>query len=255
MSIEDRAEQPGDVPASRRRGGLATTRSGHQENERSFFCRICHRSERGLWVPAGWYLLERAPGGKGRHLRLGLYCSVACLIAAGRMLEEGAAVHARRLELPSEEDRRRERQRVVEIAQTLLSGGMSIRQAADSLDIPAFTLRAWLKEAGVHLEPVATRQETDRVTAATAAAHVRERPSAGRHPVSVLNEWAQQGRITPPEWEVSVSGPSHAPVFTVTVSACPDGSGRAVSASGEGTSKAAARTAAATSLLSLLGPG
>ncbi|MEV4245868.1 hypothetical protein AB0J63_20945 [Streptosporangium canum] len=50
---------------------------------------VCQRAERGVWVPAGWYLLERAPGGKGRHLRLGLYCSVACLIAAGQMLEEG----------------------------------------------------------------------------------------------------------------------------------------------------------------------
>ncbi|MEU4411321.1 hypothetical protein AB0F88_43045 [Streptosporangium sp. NPDC023963] len=119
------------VPASRRRGGLAATRGGlaatrgglaairggHQESERSFFCRICQRAERGVWVPAAWYLLERAPGGKGRHIRLGLYCSVACLVCAGEMLEAGAAEHAARMDLPTEEDRRRERARVVEVAQ------------------------------------------------------------------------------------------------------------------------------------------
>ncbi|GAA4210810.1 hypothetical protein GCM10022252_79110 [Streptosporangium oxazolinicum] len=53
-------EQLQQVPASRRRGGLAATRSDHQESERSFFCRVCQRAERGVWVPTGWYLLERA---------------------------------------------------------------------------------------------------------------------------------------------------------------------------------------------------
>ena len=70
----DRREE---VPVSRRRGGLAATRGGWQQTERSFFCRSCQMVERGVWVPAGWYLLERAPGGRGRHLRLGLYCSLA----------------------------------------------------------------------------------------------------------------------------------------------------------------------------------
>ncbi|WP_329087716.1 MULTISPECIES: hypothetical protein [unclassified Streptosporangium] len=143
------------VPASRRRGGLVTTRGGHQEGERSFFCRICQRAERGMWVPAGWYLLERAPGGKGRHIRLGLYCSVACLVRAGEMLEAGAAEHAARMDLPTEEDRRRERARVVDIAQTLLSGGLTIRQAAESLNVETFTLKTWLKEAGIQISPAA----------------------------------------------------------------------------------------------------
>ncbi|MGN9788540.1 hypothetical protein ACTMTF_44565 [Nonomuraea sp. ZG12] len=127
-------------------GGLAATRGGHQESERSFFCRICQRAERGVWVPAGWYLLERAPGGKGRHIRLGLYCSVACLVRAGEMLEAGAAEHAARMDLPTEEDRRRERARVTDIAQTLLSGGLTIRQAAESLNVETFTLKTWRRK-------------------------------------------------------------------------------------------------------------
>ncbi|WP_031173125.1 hypothetical protein [Streptosporangium roseum] len=88
MSTDEQQLQ--QVPASRRRGGLAAARGGHQEAERSFFCRICQRAERGVWVPAGWYLLERAPGGKGRHIRLGLYCSIACLVAAGQTLSFAA---------------------------------------------------------------------------------------------------------------------------------------------------------------------
>ncbi|MFC4059085.1 putative dsRNA-binding protein [Planomonospora corallina] len=244
MSIDELNVPDDRVPASRRRGGLAATRSGHQQNERSFFCRVCQRVERGLWVPTGWYLLERAPGGRSRHLRLGLYCSVACLVQAGRMLEEGAAIHARCTDLPSEEDRRRERRRVIEISQTLLSGGMSIREAAGSLGIPAFTLRSWLKEAGITVERAAVPQETTRPAA-----------PAGHHPVSVLNEWAQQGRITAPEWEMASSGPPHAPAFTATVSARPAGADLALSASGEGTSKTEARTAAAAALLALIGTG
>ncbi|GAT67321.1 ribonuclease II [Planomonospora sphaerica] len=125
MSIDEPSPRVDQVPASRRRGGLAATRSGHQETDRSFFCRVCQRTERGLWVPADWYALERVPGGRGRHVRLGLYCSVACLVAAGQMPADGAAAHAQRMNLPNEEDRRREHQRVVDVAQTLLGGGMS----------------------------------------------------------------------------------------------------------------------------------
>ncbi|GGL50109.1 putative dsRNA-binding protein [Planomonospora parontospora] len=252
MSIDEprqRSEQP---PPSRRRGALAATRSGHQENERSFFCRICQRSERGIWVPAGWYLLERAPGGRGRHLRLGLYCSVTCLIQAGQMLEEGAAAHAQRMSLPSEEDRRRERQRVVDVAQTLLSDGMSVRQAADSLKVPTFTLRTWLKEAGIRIDQAAAAQEAARIAVATTAVSAGEPLTVEHHPISVLNEQEQQGRISPLEWQVTSTGPSHAPAFTATVSTRIITDDRSVSATGTGASKAAARAAAAAALLSEL---
>ncbi|MEU4539836.1 hypothetical protein AB0G15_33805 [Streptosporangium sp. NPDC023825] len=223
------------VPASRRRGGLAATRGGHQESERSFFCRICQRAERGVWVPAGWYLLERAPGGKGRHIRLGLYCSVACLVRAGEMLEAGAAEHAARMDLPTEEDRRRERARVVEVAQTLLSGGLTIRQAAESLNVETFTLKAWLKEAGIQISPAAAAPVTAGSPGLSAGTG-----SGERHPVSVLNELTQQGRIEAVAWAVESTGPSHAPSFTAAAVTRLLATGTTVRGEGSGASKAAA---------------
>jgi dsRNA-specific ribonuclease len=230
------------VPASRRRGGLAATRGGHQESERSFFCRICQRAECGLWVPAGWYLLERAPGGKGRHIRLGLYCSVTCLVRAGEMLEAGAAEHAARMDLPTEEDRRRERARIIEIAQTLLSGGLTIRQAAESLKVETFTLKAWLKEAGIQISPAASAPVT--ATATGSSGSSSETGPGERHPVSVLNEQTQQGRIESVTWTVNSTGPSHAPDFTAAAATRLLATGTPVRGQGSGASKAAARAAA-----------
>ncbi|GAA3517217.1 hypothetical protein GCM10023075_79670 [Streptosporangium album] len=40
---------------------------------------------------------------------------------------------------------------MIEIAQTPLGGGMTIRQAAESLNVQTFTLKAWLKEAGIQI--------------------------------------------------------------------------------------------------------
>ncbi|MEV6866670.1 putative dsRNA-binding protein [Streptosporangium subroseum] len=241
-------EQQLPVPASRRRGGLAATRGGHQESERSFFCRVCQRAERGVWVPAGWYLLERAPGGKGRHIRLGLYCSVACLVRAGEMLEEGAAEHAARMDLPTEADRRRERERVIEVAQTLLSGGLSIRQAAESLNVATFTLKAWLKEANIQIG----QASISHAAAPTPASGTPALTPREHHPVSVLNEWTQQGRIDGVDWHLEATGPSHAPAFTATATTHPAGAKGPISAQGSGASKAAARAAAAAALLARL---
>ncbi|MEV4187809.1 hypothetical protein AB0J28_40905, partial [Streptosporangium canum] len=234
MSTDEQQLQ--QVPASRRRGGLAAARGGRQESERSFFCRICQHAERGVWVPAGWYLLERAPGGKGRHIRLGLYCSVTCPVKAGQMLEEGAAEHAARMDLPTEEDRRRERTRVIEVAQTLLGGGMTIREAAESLNVQTFTLKTWLKEAGIQIGQASIAHVAASTSTSTTAAPTpvpRE-----HHPVSVLNEWTQQGRIDGVDWQVEASGPSHAPAFTATATTRPAGTKRPVSAQGSGASKA-----------------
>ncbi|MEV4753453.1 putative dsRNA-binding protein [Streptosporangium amethystogenes subsp. fukuiense] len=244
------------VPASRRWGGLAATWAGYQEVERSFFCRVCQRAERGLWVPAGWYLLERAPGGKGRHIRLGLYCSVACLVRAGEMLEAGAAEHAARMDLPTEEDRRRERARIIEIAQTLLSGGLTIRQAAENLKVETFTLKTWLKEAGIQISPAPSLSAP--VTAKTkTTATGASGPSSGtdpgeRHPVSVLNEQTQRGRIEAVTWTVNSTGPSHAPDFTAAAATRLLATGTPVRGQGSGASKAAARAAAAAALLARL---
>ncbi|MEU3170230.1 putative dsRNA-binding protein [Streptosporangium sp. NPDC006930] len=196
-------------------------------------------------MPAGWYLLERAPGGKGRHIRLGLYCSVDCLVRAGEMLEAGAAKHAARMDLPTEEDRRRERARVVEVAQTLLSGGLTIRQAAESLNVETFTLKGWLKEAGIQISPAAP------VAAGSPGLSVGV-GSGERHPVSVLNELTQQGRIEAVAWTVTSTGPSHAPAFTAAAATRLLATNTPVRGEGNGASKTAARATAAAALLARL---
>jgi hypothetical protein len=48
---------------------------------RPYFCRTCGREQVGLYVPRGWYSLCRHAGDMARPLRLGIYCSVECLIA------------------------------------------------------------------------------------------------------------------------------------------------------------------------------
>ncbi|WP_449061528.1 putative dsRNA-binding protein [Planomonospora algeriensis] len=68
----------------------------------------------------------------------------------------------------------------------------------------------------------------------------------------MLNEQAQQGRISAPEWQVASTGPSHAPAFTATVATRPADGERLVSATGTGASKAVARAVAAAALLSAL---
>ncbi|WP_440103718.1 putative dsRNA-binding protein [Streptosporangium sp. H16] len=204
-------------------------------------------------MPTGWYLLERAPGGKGRHIRLGLYCSVACLVRAGEMLEAGAAEHAARMDLPTEEDRRRERARVVDIAQTLLSGGLTIRQAAESLNVETFTLKAWLKEAGIQISPAAAAPVT--ACSSGSSGSPGGVGSGERHPVSVLNELTQQGRIEAVTWTVESAGPSHAPTFTATAATRLLATNTPVRGQGSGASKAAARAAAAAALLAHLDAG
>jgi ribonuclease-3 len=67
---------------------------------------------------------------------------------------------------------------------------------------------------------------------------------APKHPKSALQEWAAANNRRPPEYSiVDRSGPNHAPRFTVKVAI-----GK-LDATAEGTSKAAAETAAAAALL------
>src|SRR5271166_1200248 len=49
------------------------------------------------------------------------------------------------------------------------------------------------------------------------AAALPEAPLSQRNPVAVLNEWAQRGDIAALCYQLAASGPSHAPVFTCTV--------------------------------------
>ena len=94
-------------------------------------------------------MLERAVGGGGRHLRIGLYCSLDCLATAGDSLAEAERAAGARQGLPVGVER--DRARLVDIAQTLLHQGATIRAAGDELDVPTSTLRHWLREAGVRV--------------------------------------------------------------------------------------------------------
>ncbi|MEV4249863.1 putative dsRNA-binding protein [Streptosporangium canum] len=135
---------------------------------------------------------------------------------------------------------------MIEIAQTLLGGGMTIREAAESLNVQTFTLKAWLKEAGIQIGQAS-------IAHAAASTSTTATPMPGEHhPVSVLNEWTQQGRIDGVDWQVEASGPLHTPAFTATATTRPAGTKRPVSAQGSGASKAAARAAAAVALLARL---
>ncbi len=260
-------------PAARypRRGAdAAASRPFGQSAERSFYCRSCRLTARGRWIPAGWYVLERAAGGGGRHLRVGLYCSLDCLAAAGGGLaaaEQGAGA---RLGLPA--GAARGRARLVEIAQTLLHQGATIRAAGDELGVPTSTLRHWLREAGVRVgadgtltgsaAPAPSPPGKDKEdgggacgkaagpgTPAAASGPPPAPAVIGGAPVQALHELAQAGYVTGLAWETGVDGAAHRPVFSCTVTARVTGIAGPVRAQGTGGSKTAAKASAAAALL------
>jgi len=229
-------------------------------------------------------VLERAAGGGARHLRVGLYCSLDCLAAAGDDLAAAEQDAAARRGLPA--GAARDRARLVEIAQTLLHQGATIRAAGDELGVPTSTLRHWLREAGVQVgadgtltgsasaaPPPATDETTshnDRgasehgSTAGAAAPAPAGAPAAsadlppsapaaaGGAPVQTLNELAQAGYVTDLAWESAAEGAGHRPVFSCAVTARVSGIAEPVSARGTGGSKAAAKASAAAALLAAL---
>ncbi|PZG47478.1 hypothetical protein C1I98_13490 [Spongiactinospora gelatinilytica] len=77
---------------------------------------------------------------------------------------------------------------------------------------------------------------------------------AGQHPVSVLNEYQQRGRVSTVRWDMDRAGPPHNPTFTAWAHAEVPGRGE-LRASGEAASKVAARERAAGALLRLIGNG
>jgi hypothetical protein len=174
--------------------------------ERSYFCRSCHIVARGRWVPAGWYLLERSVGGAGKHLRLGVYCSVDCLVRVKGELAEGARRGALAAETTD-----RDRARLTEIARTMLHSGMTVRQAGDHLEITTSTLRHWLREAGLELGPKRTLADPE-------PAPVKAKPPGGRSAVSALNELGQAGVVSDIRYEIETHGPPHAPTSACTAS-------------------------------------
>lgn len=266
-----------DARRPRRGTDAAASRPFGERLERSFYCRSCRLTVRGLWVPAGWYVLERAEGGGGRHLRVGLYCSLDCLAAAGDDLAEAEREAGARRGLPV--DAGRDRARLLEIAQTLLQHGATIRAAGDKLGVPTSTLRHWLREAGVRVgpdgtltgsaesatppsakdqdghQPEATSSTTATRQEALAAAQEEEpaEPRAdGKSPVQTLNELVQAGYVADLVWDAGLDGPAHRPVFHCTVTAKVTGFAVPVIGRGNGGSKAAAKTAAAAALLTAM---
>jgi len=251
--------------------------------ERSFYCRECKAVAVGLSVPAGWYLLRRALDG-GRDLRLGLYCCVGCLLAAGDAVLEGEEDASRRWDLPTERDRAR----VVERAETMIRAGRTLPQAAESLKVHPTALRSWLQAAHIPTtipgppavetpkpvsnpvskpvrtpvsKPAAKSTSTsgggrspavsDQPVAVDAAAE-RLMQLRGKFPAStsLLHNWRQTGRIAGLEFrDDGGEGPIHAAVFVNTaIAALPDGGG-IVERSGRGESKKAAQFAAADALV------
>ena len=265
----------------RRGADAAASRPFGQVAERSFYCRSCRLAARGRWIPAGWYVLERAAGGGGRHLRVGLYCSLGCLAAAagGGLAEaeqDAGAWHG----LPA--GAARGRARLVEIAQTLLHQGATIRAAGDELGVPTSALRHWLREAGVRVgadgtltgsaAPVPPGKDKDGAAHGIAAGPRTPAPAASGSPpapaaaggpppapaavsgapVQALHELAQAGYVTGLDWETEVDGAAHRPVFSCTVSARVTGIPGPARARGTGGSKAAAKASAAAALLARL---
>ena len=57
---------------------------------RSYYCRGCGAEDDGYYVPRGWYSTRRhlGEGGNGA-IRLGLFCSLPCMLAALTKLARG----------------------------------------------------------------------------------------------------------------------------------------------------------------------
>jgi hypothetical protein len=225
--------------------GVAAQRE--RTGERTYFCRGCLIVQRGRWVPAGWYTLERSVGGGGKSRRLGLYCSAACIVASKEKFEAGEAAHDRLIGLTEHAGQRAER--LVQVARTLLyDGQMTLRQVGDELDVPTKALRELLTRAGVE------------IPAPPAPAPAAAKPIDPDKPaLVVINELTHAGRVREVAWSADPpTGPAHEPVFTVRVTAqarTTDGGYLPVQAEAEAASKAAARAAAAAALLAALPPG
>lgn len=54
-----------------------------RQSSRPYYCRSCAAEVHALHIPKGWYSLGRHPGNEvaGGQLRLGLFCSAACVVA------------------------------------------------------------------------------------------------------------------------------------------------------------------------------
>lgn len=141
---------------------------------RTWACNVCERRQEGAVVPAGWYRVERThPYDRTqRILRLGLYCSSACLAAAMGDIARGeqafAARHATAVEpsknpAPASADDHDKpaknpgpvpadgRRPTVNRAVAILAQGATVTVAARRVGVPTGVLTRWLTDAGVRL--------------------------------------------------------------------------------------------------------
>lgn len=81
--------------------------------------------------------------------RLGLYCSLPCLMRSQRRLEECASTHGERLKLPTDDIQHYAD--LLERALGYLNDGMTVREVGDKHDIPTKTLRGWLESASISI--------------------------------------------------------------------------------------------------------
>lgn len=116
--------------------------------------------------------------------------------------------------------------------------------AAASDNILGDVMEALIGAAFLDFGPEAARAFVRRLW----AGRIDGQGKAPQHPKSALQEWAAAHNRRPPEYTIlDRSGPHHAPRFTIRVSV-----GKLAEATGEGTSKHQAETAAAAALLAEL---
>lgn len=219
---------------------------------RDYLCRSCGRSEHGTFVPAGWYTVNRALGGHVKHRRLGLYCTLACLMKAHRQLQAGAAEHADYLGLPA--DDRAVLDSLFEEAHRYVVGDkLSVRDAGNLLGVPTRVLRDWFHSAGISVTDAVTDAVPGGTTAQTGPETIADFLRAKRHSpaVSVIGELKDATHLTALDWVYAATGPAHQPTFTCTV-AVTTAAGESIVQRAQGSKKPMAKSAAAEQLITRL---
>src|SRR5262245_3190307 len=89
--MPDHVPEPPQVRAGKQRIEQGERLRPDPAGVRPFFCRNCGSEQRSLDVPSGWYLLSRQLSPTEGKLRLGLYCSAACLTEQMPRLEAAEA--------------------------------------------------------------------------------------------------------------------------------------------------------------------
>ncbi|WP_409186520.1 double-stranded RNA binding motif domain-containing protein [Amycolatopsis sp. VS8301801F10] len=215
---------------------------------RYYVCRSCSRSEHGSFVPAGWYTVHRALGGNVKQRRLGLYCSLACLMKAHRQLQAGAAEHADFLGLPAD-DRAVLDSLFEEAHRYVVGDGLSLRDTGNLLGVPTGVLRDWFRSAGISVGEAVSSPTTEQPAPETIASFL----AANQHPsaVGAIEELKDAKHLTDLGWAYSSTGPAHRPTFTCTATVV-TAAGERIVLRAQGSKKPTAKNTAAEQLIARL---